>query len=64
MNGWKLTRVWDIDGQLFVAESIEKAIELYRIYMGKENHLFESAEIKGITGRRGTMPYDAIIKED
>ena len=64
MNGYKLTRVWDIDGQLFVAESIEKAIELYRTYMGQGNNLFEPAEIRGIAGRKVTMPYDAIIKED
>lgn len=32
MNGWRLTKVWNVDGKMFVADTITEAIELYKVY--------------------------------
>lgn len=32
MKGYDLTKVWDINSKLVVADTIEDAIKLYRIY--------------------------------
>lgn len=63
MNGYKFTRVWEIDGHLVVAPTIEEAIELYRSYMGKEYH-DEPKNIWAVGNSDVCRNYDAIIKEE
>lgn len=65
MNGYTVTRVWEIDGRLVVAPTVEEAIELYRTYMGKE-YLDGPKRIQavGATDRCIRPDYDAIIKEE
>jgi hypothetical protein len=36
MNGWTVTRVWEIDEHLIVAPTIEEAVALFKTYMGKD----------------------------
>ena len=36
MNGWTVTREWEIDEHLIVAPTIEDAIALFKTYMGKD----------------------------
>lgn len=55
MNGWTITKVWEIDEHLIVAPTIEDAISLFKTYMGKDYR----DEPKNITCRS----YSAIIKE-
>lgn len=61
MNGYSYTRVWKIDHKLVVAETIEDAIKLFKLYMGKDYH-DEPMEIYAV-GCVG-LDYAAIIKEE
>ena len=45
MNGYVLTHVYKIDGKLFVADSIEKVIELVKIYAKDEYHEIKSLKL-------------------
>lgn len=58
MNGWTITKVWDIDGKLYVAHTIEDAIALCKIFVGDEPR-----EIKAMRGGHYVPDYDAVIKE-
>jgi len=64
MNGWTVTRVWEIDEHLIVAPTIEEAIALFKTYMGKD-YRDEPNRITAISnsvccGRS----YTALIKEE
>lgn len=59
MNGWTTTKVFDIDGHLVVADSIEEAIELFRIYVDNGFDPRSVSSVKSCTG-----DYGAIIKEE
>ena len=63
MNGWKLTRVWQVDHKLVVADTINEAVELYKAYMGKDYH-DEPYSIQAISTDRALSDYNALIKED
>ena len=63
MNGWNLTRVWQIDNKLVVAKTIEEAVALFKIYMGKE-YTDEPELVRAIRSDNLTVDYDALIKED
>ena len=63
MNGWKLTRVWQVDHKLVVAPTIEDAIALFKTYMGKDYH-DEPHDIQGISTNTILGDYNALIKED
>lgn len=63
MNGWKLTRVWQINHKLVVAPTIEDAIAVFKIYMGKD-YRDEPHDIRGICTNVLLSDYDALIKED
>ena len=64
MNGWKLTRVWQIDHKLVVAPTIEDAIAVFKTYMGKD-YRDEPHDIRGIaTDSIVLADYEALIKED
>ena len=63
MNGWTITKVWEIDEHLIVAPTIEEAIALFKTYMGKDYR----DEPKNITAIGNSScccrSYSAIIKE-
>lgn len=66
MNGYTLTRVWEIDGQLVIADTIEEAIALYKTYIGKD-YYNEPISVKGVHSDSypvSQMDYAAIIKEE
>ena len=63
MNGWTLTKVWQIDHKLVVAKTIEDAIALFKIYMGKD-YRDEPKHISAIGTDAMLRDYDALIKED
>ena len=62
MNGWTLTRVWQVDKKLVVADTIEEAIALFKTRMGKD-YRDEPEEVKAIRSDSYVKEYDAIIKE-
>ena len=62
MNGWALTKVWEIDGHLVVAPTIEEAIALFKTYMGKD-YKGEPKRVSMVTPS-GYISECAIIKED
>lgn len=58
MRNYELTRVWEIDDELFVADTIEDAIALWRDYSNGS----QPENVRSIAS--GTYPknYDAVIK--
>ena len=62
MNGYDLTRVWEIDEHLVVADSIEDAIALMRIYC-KLDKFYEPTCVKAVSTGVLIKNYDALIKE-
>lgn len=63
MNGWTLTRVWQVDHKLVVAKTIEDAIAIFKTYMGKD-HYGEPRNVRAIGSDNYLVDYDAIIKEE
>lgn len=63
MNGWNLTRVWQIDHKLVVAKTIEEAIALFKTYMG-EDYRDEPRNVRAIGSDHYIVEYDALIKKD
>ena len=63
MNGYTLTRIWQIDHKLVVAKTIEDAIALFKTYMGKE-FKDEPKNVKAVGNDSYSSDYDTIIKEE
>ena len=63
MNGWRLTRVWQVDHKLVVANTVQEAVELYKAYMG-ENYADEPYSIQAISTDRALSDFNALIKEE
>jgi len=63
MNGWTLTRVWQVDHELVVAKTIEEAIELFKTHMGNEL-MDEPKKVIAIGTDNYIADYDALIKEE
>ena len=63
MNGWTLTRVWQVDHKLVVAKTIEDATALFKTYMGKDL-IGEPRNVRAINIDSCIEDYDAIIKEE
>ena len=63
MNGWTLTRVWQVDHKLVVAKTIEDTIALFKTYMGKD-YTGEPRNVRAIGSDNYLVDYDAIIKEE
>ena len=63
MNGWTLTRVWQVDHKLVVADTISEAVELFKAYMGKEYN-DEPYSVQAISTDRALSDFNALIKED
>ena len=64
MNGWKLTKVWQVNHKLVVADTIEEAVALFKAFMGND-YRDEPKEVRAIS-TTNTMfrEYNALIKED
>ena len=63
MNGWTLTRVWQVDHELVVAKTIEEAIELFKTHMGNDL-MDEPKNVRAIGTDNYIADYDALIKEE
>ena len=63
MNGYTLTRVWQVDHKLVVAKTIEDAIALFKTYMG-EDFISEPKNVRAIGSDNYLVDYDALIKEE
>ena len=63
MNGYTLTRVWQVDHKLVVADTIEEAIALFKTYMGKDL-IDEPRNVRAIGSDHYIVDYEALIKED
>lgn len=63
MNEWTLIRIWQIDHKLVVAKTIEDAIALFKIYMGKD-YRDEPKNIVAIGTDALLRDYNALIKEE
>lgn len=63
MNGWTLTRVWQVDHKLVIAKTIEDAIALFKTYMGKD-FIGDPRNVRAIGSDNYIVNYDALIKED
>ena len=64
MNGWKLTKVWQVNHKLVVADTIEESVALFKAFMGND-YRDEPKEVRAIS-TTNTMfrEYNALIKED
>lgn len=63
MDGWKFTKVWQVDHKLVVADTVKEAVELYKTYMG-EDYRNEPVEIRCIGADTALCDRNALIKED
>lgn len=63
MNGWTLTRVWQVDHKLVIAETIKDAVALFKTYMGKD-YKDEPKNVSAIGSDNYMVDYNALIKED
>lgn len=61
MNGYKLTKVFRIDLNLVIGDSIEDAIQTYKSYMNDDFMEIKSVEL--ISGDMLGMNTNAIIKD-
>ena len=61
MNGWTLTKVWQVDHKLVVADTITEAVELFKAYMGNDD---EPDEIRCIGTSGALCDKAALIKEE
>ncbi len=61
MNGYKLTKVFKIDNNLVIGDSIEDAIQTYKSYMNYDFIEIKSVEL--ISGDMLGMNTSAIIKD-
>lgn len=63
MNGWTITRVWQVDHKLVVADTVNEAVDLFKAYMGEDFH-DEPNEIRCISTSSAPCDRGAIIKEE
>lgn len=63
MNGWKITRVWQVDHKLVVADTVNEAVALFKAYMGK-NFNDEPYSIQAISSDHALSNFNALIKEE
>ena len=61
MNGWRLTKVWQVDHKLVVADTVNEAVELFKAYMGFND---EPYSIQAISTDRALSDFNALIKEE
>lgn len=61
MNGYKLTKVFRIDNNLVIGDSIEDAVQTYKSYMNDDFIEVKSVEL--ISGDMLGMNTNAIIKD-
>ena len=61
MNGCKLTKVFRIDNNLVIGDSIEEAIKVYKSYINDD--FIEIKSVESVSGDMLGMNTSAIIKE-
>lgn len=61
MNGYKLTKVFRIDNNLVIGDSIEDAVQTYKSYMN--DNFIEIKSVELISGDMLGMNTNAIIKD-
>lgn len=61
MNGWTLTKVWQVDHKLVVADTINEAVELFKAYMGNND---EPSEVRSLGTSSAPCDHNALIKEE
>ena len=61
MNGYKLTKVFRIDNNLVIGDSIEDAVQTYKSYMNDD--FIEIKNVELISGDMLGMNTNAIIKD-
>ena len=59
MNGWTLTKVWQVDHKLVVADSISDAVELFKAYMGN-GYTDEPYSVQAISLHTANYQRDAL----
>lgn len=62
MKGFTLTKVWQVDYKLVVADTIAEAVELYKAFRGEDFH-DEPLKVTAITSTNLLGDRDAVIKE-
>lgn len=63
MNGWRFTKVWQVDHKLVIADTVDEAVELFKAYMGKD-YSDEPYEIRRIGTNTAMCDHNALINED
>lgn len=61
MNGYRLTKVFKIDNNLVIGDSIEDAIQLYKSYINDD--FIEIKNVEAVSGDMFGLNTGAIIKE-
>ena len=61
MNGYKLTKVFRIDNNLVIGDSIEDAVQTYKSYMN--DNFIEIKSVELVSGDMLGMNTSAIIKD-
>lgn len=60
MDGWTITKVWEIDNKLVVADTIEEAIALIKLYAGEG---YTPRNVRAVSNTAYLTDYSALIKE-
>lgn len=60
MDGWTITKVWEIDNKLVVADTIEEAIALIKLFAGED---YSPMNIRAIGNAAYPIDCSALIKE-
>lgn len=63
MKGWTLTKVWQVDHKLVVADTITEAVELFKSYMGTD-YKDEPCKVESVSTSTSLCDRYAIIKEE
>lgn len=65
MDKYKLTRIWRVNHKLIIADTIEEAIELYKIWTREMPNVLsdEVTEIRAVGDSQIPENFNAIIKE-
>ena len=65
MNAYRYTKVWNINGQLVVADTVEKALQVYNSSYEIDGYLPDIKEITAVSnGKAVGKSYDALISNE
>lgn len=60
MNGYTFTKVWNVNGRLVVADTINEAVSLFKMFADDN----EPDSVERIFGDTRSISSDALIRED